>query len=252
MTAGDAILDTDDLRTRFGSTGAAVKVGVVADGLEGLAEAQASGDLPASGINTTTCDGVAAVADPEDPADPTSFGAGSEGTAEMEIVHDIAPSAELWFGYFGMNVATSTVLDFMAAVDCLARHVDVIVDDIVFVNTGPYDGTSEVSKNASTQMNAPDRMLRGYYNAVGNFVLQHYQGPFVDEVPGHANDSDFHLSPPRVARRMRSARGRVTSTAYSCLRAGSSSRTCNGTIRGDSPTTTTTSTCSIATKTSST
>jgi hypothetical protein len=110
----------------------------------------------------------------------------------MEIVHDIAPGAELWFGYFGYNTSTATLLDFMAAVDCLALHVDVIIDDIVFVNTGPYDGTSAVSTNASTELNSNIRPLRGYYNAAGNFALQHYQASYVDDVPPVGNSNDYH------------------------------------------------------------
>ena len=107
-------------------------------------------------------------------------------------MHDIAPGAELWFGYFGYNTSTATLLDFMSAQTCLAQHVDVIVDDIVFVSTGPYDGSSPVSQNASTNLNASQRPLRGYYNAAGNFALQHYQEPYVDDVPPLRNVSDFH------------------------------------------------------------
>ncbi len=168
-TEGDAILRADELRATYGADGSGVRVGVISDGLEGLAEAQASGDLPP--VNWTTCNVV--------PQSPTAPGAGAEGTAMLEIVHDLAPAAELWFGHFGWGFG-GTVLDFMAAVDCLADHVDVIVDDIGFYNAGPYDGTSPVSLNAAQELNDLSNRVRGYYTAVGNNAASHYQEPFVN------------------------------------------------------------------------
>lgn len=171
-TQGDAILRADELRQSFGVDGSGVRVGVISDGVEGLAAAQASGDLPA--VNTSTCNVVA--------QSPTASGAGAEGTAMLEIIHDLAPGAELWFGHFGMNFG-GTSLDFMAAVDCLADNVDVIVDDIVFFNAGPYDGTSAISLNAAQELNDPANRVRGYYNAVGNEANGHYQETYVDADP---------------------------------------------------------------------
>jgi subtilisin family serine protease len=94
----------------------------------------------------------------------------------LEIVHDLAPGAELWFGHWDYG----TELDFMAAVDCLASNVDIVVDDIAFINAGPYDGTSQVSQNASDALNDPANRVRGYYNAVGNYAGAHYQEPYDD------------------------------------------------------------------------
>lgn len=162
---GDAILRAAELRGALGVDGSGVRVGVIANGVEGLAASQASGDLPA--VNTTTCNVTG--------GDPAALGAGAEGTAMLEIVHDLAPGAELWFGYFGMG----TDLDFMAAVDCLAAHTDVVVDDILWFNAGPYDGTSAVSQNASVELNSAANRIRGYYNAAGNEAVQHYHETYV-------------------------------------------------------------------------
>ena len=169
MTEGDAIIRADLARSSFGLTGAGVRVGVVSDGVGGIASAQASGDL--SSVNTTTCNVGG--------GDPTASGA--EGTAMLEIVHDIAPGAELWFGNFG----TGTDLDFNAAVDCLAAHTDVVVDDINWFNDGPYDGTSPVSTNTSTELNRTTNPVRSYSTAVGNYAIEHYQGLFVDDLSGY-------------------------------------------------------------------
>ena len=116
VTEGDAIIRADDVRSSFGVTGSGVRVGVISDGVGGLAAAKATGDLPSS-VDISTCNVIGG-------SDPTLTGA--EGTAMLEIVHDIAPGAELWFGHCGMG----TSLDFNAAVDCLASHTDVVVDDI--------------------------------------------------------------------------------------------------------------------------
>jgi len=177
---GDAILRAAELRGALGVDGSGVRVGVISNGVEGLAASQASGDLPA--VNTTTCNVTG--------GDPAAPGAGAEGTAMLEIVHDLAPGAELWFGYFG----TGTDLDFMAAVDCLAANTDVVVDDVLWFNAGPYDGTSAVSQNASTELNSVANRIRAYFNAAGNEAVQHYHETYIASgyVLGGAKEWQMH------------------------------------------------------------
>jgi hypothetical protein len=155
-TEGDSILRADVARATHGIDGSGVRVGVISDGVGGLNNSQASGDLPS--VNTSTCNISG--------TDPQSTGA--EGTALLEIVHDIAPGAELWFGHF------ETGLDFLAAVHCLAAHTDVVVDDISFLNAGLYDGTSIISANTSANLNDNANPVRGYVTNAGNFALSHY------------------------------------------------------------------------------
>ena len=165
---GDAILDANDLRASFGVNGAGVRVGVLSDGLEGWTDARDDGDLPAS-IEFTTCDKTSGL--------PTDPGAGAEGTAMLEIVHDLAPGAELWFGYW------QTDLEFIQAVDCLADNVDVIIDDLSFFNIGSYNGSSNVSQNLTAEMNDAGNRVRAYHKSVGNRALAHYQQGYVDFSP---------------------------------------------------------------------
>src|SRR5687768_7484294 len=75
----DAVLlhDVDDAHAT-GLTGAGVEVGVMSDGVSNLAASQAAGELPNNVVVT----------------DP---GGGDEGTAMLEIVHDMAPGAALRF-----------------------------------------------------------------------------------------------------------------------------------------------------------
>src|SRR5262245_19489476 len=110
-TEGDAASRADALRTR-GVDGTGVVVGVISDGIDSLAAAQATGDLRDVVVpNDTRC----------------QRGAGDEGTALLEIVHDVAPGARLLFS------GPSTSLDMVDAVQCLAdAGANVIVDDLGF------------------------------------------------------------------------------------------------------------------------
>ena len=73
-------------------------------------------------------------------------GAGAEGTALLEIVHDIAPGAKLSFAN------ADTDLAFNQAVNFLAASNDVVLDDLGFYGE-PSDGTSMVSSNTANALN---------------------------------------------------------------------------------------------------
>ena len=198
LTEGDALLDFDDLRATFGVDGTGVTVGVLSDGISGLANAIAAGDLPATSFSR---DGADKLVSTSGGLIATSLRAdgdlesGAEGTAMLEIVHDIAPGAQLRFANFG------TSLEFIAAVDFLAANSDVVVDDIGFFGV-PYDQTSAVSVNTSIELNRATNPIRGYYNAVGNQALAHYQGAWVDSgFDGAAfvgSPGNFHQFGPTV------------------------------------------------------
>ncbi len=107
-TAGDALLRAAELRNATGLSGAGIRVGVISDGVDHWSSARATGDLPA------------------DLAVLRNDVGGDEGTAMLEIVHDIAPNASLVFHDCGWNV-----LEFNRAIDALAdAGCRVIVDDI--------------------------------------------------------------------------------------------------------------------------
>ncbi|MHB8377638.1 MAG: S8 family serine peptidase [Dehalococcoidia bacterium] len=176
-TQGDSILGSATLRSQLTASGSGVRVGVISDGMEGLTTAQASGNL-APGVDITTCNvALQTGSPPPPPPSPTAPGAGAEGTAMAEIVQDIVPNAQIVFGYFGSNVG-GTALDFNAAVNCLAAHTDVVVDDIAWFNTGPNDGTSLVSANTTIALNSPGNPIRGYYTSAGNYAQNHYRGDY--------------------------------------------------------------------------
>ncbi len=164
-TEGDPVVNAELLRANISNlAGTGVTIGVIANGVGGLAESQASGDLPGN-VDVTTCNVTGG--DPE--------ATGSEGTAMFEIIHDIAPGADLMFGNFGFEPG----LVFNEAVDCLAEHADIVVDDIGFYGAGPYDGTSVISMNTAAALNGSGP-IKTYITAAGNQASRHYQGAFVD------------------------------------------------------------------------
>ena len=156
ISEGDAALGAASARERFGVDGSGVRVAIISDGVRGLEAAQQHGDAPA--LSEALAFGSA------------SLERGSEGTAMIELVHDLAPGAELSFG------AVLTDLDMIAAVNYFAERVDVIVDDVGFLY--PDDQQSEVSRNTAAALANPDWPLRAYVTAAGNWARTHWAGRF--------------------------------------------------------------------------
>jgi len=111
VSEGDKAHGADAARQRFKVTGTGVTVGVLSDGVDSLAASIASGDLPA-----------------DTRALPGQEGSGDEGTAMMEIVHDLAPNAHLLFA-----TAFTSEESFADNIRALrAAGADIIVDDVVY------------------------------------------------------------------------------------------------------------------------
>ena len=162
-TEGDAIHMANLVRTNLGLNGTGVKIGIISDGFNGLATAQGTSDLPAS---------------------VTTFGTseGSEGVAMAEIIHDIAPNAQLAIG------AGITDLEFIQRVTDLKDTfgADIIVDDILFP-LEPYFEDGPVAQAYQMALDAGITMI----SAAGNQAQFHYQKlfdgsgtPYVVEVGG--------------------------------------------------------------------
>lgn len=217
---GDAIHNSDIARAQFGVTGEGVRVGVISDGIRGVfadkcrdcpgvpAGPLSTGDLPAAagtrtgkGLLTSVTGRITAQsARPDGDLESRRSlfrlcgfpGAGAEGTALLEVVHDLAPGAQLAFS----NASTS--LEFNAAVNALAADNDVVVDDLGFFGE-PANGQSSVSRNTAAALNNPANRIRTYITSVGNAANDHYFGRFVDSgvdgttVPGVNSPGRLHL-----------------------------------------------------------
>jgi hypothetical protein len=206
-TEGDTILRADQVRSQFHVDGTGTFVAAISDGLKGVFASScttcsgatggpiSTNDLPdatgtrnASGILTASSGGIvgqsfdAKFSDLEGlPRDASGNvittcgfpGAGAEGTALLEIIHDIAPGAKLSFANF------TTDVEFNKAVNALAVNNDVVVDDIGFFGS-PFDGTSVVSSNTASALNNNANIIRTYVTAVGNEADGHYLEAYHD------------------------------------------------------------------------
>jgi subtilisin family serine protease len=158
-TQGDTIHRCDQVRSPPGLTGAGVKVGVISDGVDGLAASQGSGDLAAVRV--------------------LAAGSGDEGTAILEIIHDCAPGAVLAF-----STGFPTSMAFINSVNALKNAgAKIIVDDVGFFGE-PFFQDGAVALNDRAVGSAVLRVSAG-----GNDALHHYQGtftpgPFDNEIPG--------------------------------------------------------------------
>jgi subtilisin family serine protease len=163
-TQGDAVLGSDDVRNILGFDGTGVKIGVISDGVDNLAMSQATGDLPGFVDVGSNANG------------------GDEGTAMLEIIHDIAPGADLAF-----YTAFPTSMNFLNAITFFMNNgVDIIVDDVGFL-TQPYFQDGELAQAAQ---NAVDNGII-FVSAAGNDAQRHYQAFYIDD-GGLDPDDDLH------------------------------------------------------------
>jgi hypothetical protein len=173
---GDTAHAAASTRTSLSITGAGIKVGVLSDGVNSLAARQASGDLPA---------GVTVV--------PGQGGNGDEGTAMLEIVHDLAPGAQLFFAT-AVNGAASfatNILTLRNTYDC-----DVIIDDVTYFAEGAFqDGPIAQAVNtvvasgalffsSAANSGSKDKGTSGTWE--GDFVNSGLTIPAVGSVPIHS------------------------------------------------------------------
>lgn len=144
---GDAVLRADAARSTFGVNGSGVKVCVISNGVDHLASPVASGDLPSSPP-------VQVLHNPGD----------DEGTAMLEIIHDLAPGAALAF-----HGATTTADIVLAANALQGAGCQVIVDDLIALGEPKFeDGfvAQAVRQLANSGI--------VYVTAAGNYAQTHY------------------------------------------------------------------------------
>src|SRR5579864_8027806 len=125
-TEGDLTHRALDARGAFGINGAGLKIGVLSDGVTSAALSQATGDLP------PTCG--TGVAPPCLTVLAGQAGAGDEGTALLEIIHDMVPGASLFFA-----TADNSITSFAANITALqAAGCQIIVDDVFYFVESPF------------------------------------------------------------------------------------------------------------------
>ena len=160
VSEGDAAHAADAARTATHVTGIGVKLCAISDGVDSLSDSQATGDLPA------TVDVL-----------PGQEGGGDEGTAMLEILHDVAPGADLGFATSddSSEAIMAGNIRGLAAAGC-----DVIVDDILYFSESPFqDGPIARAVNQVTSAGVL------YFSSAGNEgntldgTSGNYEGMFV-------------------------------------------------------------------------
>ena len=139
---GDATHRAVQARAFFGADGTGVKICALSNGVDSLASLQAAGELPAVDV-------LAGQA-----------GSGDEGTAMLEILHDLAPGAALGFATAGPDEAT-----FAANILGLRNtsHCDVLVDDVAYLSESPFQ--DNLLADAVNQVTAAGAI---YFSSAGN------------------------------------------------------------------------------------
>jgi PKD repeat protein len=161
---GDAALQAELARTAFAVDGSGVSVGVLSDSYDDLGGAAAdiaSGDLPGGGVQvlaeSTACGVLIFCID--------------EGRAMLQIIHDMAPGADLMF-----HTGLQSKVDYANGITALAAAgAHVIVDDLLYLHEPMFqDGIVA---------QAVDSVVAGgavYYSAAGNAGDESYEGSFID------------------------------------------------------------------------
>ncbi|MEO6915874.1 MAG: S8 family serine peptidase, partial [Chitinophagaceae bacterium] len=122
---GDHAHRADDVRNLYGFTGQGIRIGVLSDSYNakgGAAADVANGELPGTGNPLGNTTPVTVLED---------FASGNDyGRAMLQIVHDIAPKAQLFFA-----TAVISEASFVTNVQTLRNapyNCDIIIDDVAF------------------------------------------------------------------------------------------------------------------------
>jgi hypothetical protein len=151
-----------------GLTGQGVKVGVLDLGFLGYARRIAEGELSSDVITKSFVSDGSELAFWGWPATP-------HGTACAEVIHDVAPEAQLYLVNFGDETEWTAAVDWL-----LAQSVDLISFSGGWPLGGPGDGSGHLAEKVSAVRDAGVLWV----NAAGNSAQQHWMGEWRDDDPG--------------------------------------------------------------------
>ncbi|MFJ9787131.1 S8 family serine peptidase [Amycolatopsis sp. NPDC101161] len=166
VSEGDKAHGADAARATYGVSGSGVKVCVLSDGVDSLAKSQSAGELP-------TVDVLSG-----------QKGSGDEGTAMLEIIHDLAPNAAL-----GFATAFTSEAGFAANIRALRTtgHCTIIVDDVAYFDESPFQDTQVAQ--AVNEVTAAGVL---YFSSAGN------SGNATDGTSGYY-EGDFRASSSKIS-----------------------------------------------------
>jgi hypothetical protein len=167
-TEGDESLKSSTIKqSPWCLDGDGVKVGIISDNISHANDAAATGDLPTDNLGDADIETPGFL-----PAEE-----GDEGTAMLEIVHDMAPNAALAF------YGPTTSMEMVDAIQWLDQtaECDVICDDLGFFDQ-PFFEDGPIAEMAETAVGNG----RVYVAAAGNEADAHYQGLYSNVVVNKA------------------------------------------------------------------
>ncbi|KDN16481.1 S8 family peptidase [Amycolatopsis rifamycinica] len=166
VSEGDKAHGADTARTTYGVSGSGVKVCVLSDGVDSLAKSQSAGELPAVDVLAG------------------QKGSGDEGTAMLEIIHDLAPNATL-----GFATAFTSEASFAANIRALRTtgKCQIIVDDVSYFDESPFQDTQVAQ--AVNDVTAAGAL---YFSSAGN------SGNATDGTSGYY-EGDFRASASKIS-----------------------------------------------------
>lgn len=128
VSEGDVVHKADVARKTFGMNGTGLKIGVLSDGVTSLRISQALGALGAVTVL------------------PGQTGGGDEGTAMLEIIHALAPGAQLYFAtaFNGIGSFADNIRKLRAA------GCDVIVDDVFYFAESVFQDGQPILQSTQT------------------------------------------------------------------------------------------------------
>ncbi len=166
VSEGVALTGVDKFRVE-GFSGAGVKVAIIDLGFKGLAGAQAGGDLPDSVVS-------------RDFTDKGLQTQHKHGTGCAEIVHDMAPDAELHL------LKIDDEVDFYEAFDyCIENEIDIITLSIGTAGSGPGNGTGPLADKCNEARDHGILVVAAAGNSAnqteeGYTFGSHWEGTFTD------------------------------------------------------------------------
>lgn len=168
-TQGDTAMLSFIARNGFNVSGTGIKVGVLSDSYSTKFNGNAAlddisrGDLPGPGNTSYPI--------PVDVLQDYPFGiATDEGRAMLQIIHDVAPGAELAFrtGLISAQDFANGIIELQEA------GCDVIVDDVTYISE-PFFTDGVVARAVDSVVNQGV----SYFTAAGNFGNKSYESAFV-------------------------------------------------------------------------
>ncbi|MEO7446248.1 MAG: MBG domain-containing protein [Ferruginibacter sp.] len=174
-TAGDVAMRANLVRQGYNLTGQGVKVGVMSNSYSTITSGGTNPTTNTAAQDVTNGD-LPGIGNPEGNTTPVHvlkefpFSSSDEGRAMLQIVHDVAPKAELYF-----RTGTISAGDFAIGItDLKNAGCNVIVDDVTFI-TEPFlkDGVVAAAVDNAAAAGV------SYFSAAGNFSDKSYENSFI-------------------------------------------------------------------------